>query len=413
MSLADRSRVATPSLVRHVVVALAIVFGLVSVGSRFATLGPKDVTVNDFTQDYVAARAWVHGANPYAPTRSLLAREVGPNAPFWPVSSRIQRNPHPPAYVVAVSPFSLLPYKLARVLWLLASAVFISCALAIVASALKWRRDAVVAVALGGLAIPIVQTDLILGQSTGLLLLLFVLSWRLLQQHSDRCAGALLGVAAAAKLFPVFMIVPLLRMRRFKAAVAMMLTAVIVEGASMLLVGRGATGTFLHVVTPENTTFWRPAPVNISLPGVAFRWLTKNPWQTGMPHLPVIAFGLAALLGIACILGAMRTPALRSNDVFWSAIPWMILGSFLAWAFYAVLALPLLMLVGDRYKGTIPPAAVLLAFALVVVGPPPGTQWTIPTPPTRQLVEFALATYGLLLLCAGEWGIVGRRRAVT
>jgi hypothetical protein len=185
----------------------------------------------------------------------------------------------------------------------------------------------------------------------------------------------------------------------------MLASAVAVEAVAILLIGLHATSTFVRTAAPQNMTFWRSAPVNVALPGIPFRWLTRNPWQVGMPDVRALAFVLATGLVFACVVAAFRTPGRVSADWFWAAVPWMILGSPLAWEFYAVLALPLAMIMAGRYRetGALPPLLLIAAVALVLTGSRPGVQWTLPTPPVRQLTEFALTTYGLLGLAAFDW----------
>lgn len=376
--------------------------------SRLTVLDETDLTRNDFTQDYVSARAWAAGQDPYGPTADLGRRFLGTEAASLRTVYPDRRNPHLPAELVVVRPLTRLSYRAARVAWLFLMALCMAVGVALAARTAGWGAAASVVAGAGALATPVAQKDLLYGQINGLLVLLLVMGWRWARAGSDARAGIALGVATALKLFPALLVVPLLRQRRARAAAWQVGTAVVVSASAALAVGLGATGRFLTEAAPENFRFWRAAPMNLSLVAMPFRWLSRSVWRPDAPDVETLAAILALALLAACVVAAVRTPARLTGDPFWAAVPWMLLAIPLSWEFSLVLVLPALLLALAR--GPLPTPLILLAIAIVVIGIPPGL--ASPAPGNSigvTMLGYGLPTYALVALGVGEWR---RRRGV-
>lgn len=388
--------------------ASAVIIGLTSVALRTTTSSDTTLGRSDYTQDYLSAKAWRDGHNPYAEARELNARYFGPQSVDRGINPPGHRNPHPPPLILLSAPLAHLRYRTARITWMLITSALLALGIGVFARTLGLRRGAAAAVGVGALALPVAQIDLIYGQSNGFLVLLVGLGWRELRRGRNSRAGFAFGAATALKLFPAFLVIPLLRRRSWRAVLWQAGTAVAVMGAGMLLVGGDATDRFVTEAGPENFRFWRTAPMNISLIAIPFRWLTPHPWRPDSAFdVPGIAALIAVVAAGACIFAAFKTPARLSGDVFLAAFPWMLLASPLAWDHYALLVVGLLMAVAVRAQqtGHMPPALVVLAAAVVLVGPPPGLPAPLVRPfaPVAQLFGFALPTYALIVLGSKEW----------
>ena len=392
----DPARLARP--VRVLLGVVVVALGVAAVVSRASSFSPGDLLRNEFTQDYVSARAISDGVDPYGNARDLMGRYFPGQAAY------VIRNPHPPLQIVLVRPLATLPYRGARAIWLLLQAAAFAGAIALVVRGFGWSRATAAVAGIAFLAIPVAQKELIYGNLNGALALLLALSWRALAVHRDRDAGIALGFAAAVKLFPIFMVIPLLRMRRGRS-VAWMAVAAIAFTALGFAFARPAGLAGLRSSLADNATFWRAAPFNISLPAVAYRWLTVSIWHRGVANVPAVASVVALLLFAACAAGAATTPARRTGDVFWSAVPWMVLAVPLAWDWYLVLLLPTVVavLATSARNGNALGIATLFGVALVAVGIPPGLP--IPGQPislAALVLGYGLATYGCLLLAAAD-----------
>jgi len=386
-------------LLRRVVAVLVMVLGLLSVGSRSTSLGYTDLTRNDFTPDYVSAKALLDGRDPYD-SLSKLVHYVGPNAPYYGPPSFDSRNVHPPFHVALVVPLAALPYRAARIIWLLLMAGCSGVAVGLLVRSLGVSRRWAVVIGIGVLALPIFQKDLVYGQSNGLLLLLLVIAWQSLKKDGQRLAGLTLGIAAAFKLFPVLMAVPLIRERRWRALGWMAGTAAVLSAAGAIIVGITPTREFIKPATPVNFAFWRAAPMNLSLPGVAYRWLTQSRWRPLGLNMPGIATVLALALIALCVVAMFRTPA-RLSGRYWAMMPLLLLATPLVWDTYLVLIAPILIagVIGSSNK-----VLVMVSLAILAIGIPPG----LPSPPQlvpdiAQVLGYALPTYALIVVAASEW----------
>lgn len=396
-----------PPIIRNGVVILAIGLGLLSVASRVRfTLSPQGVT-NDFTQDYIAARAWSDGLDPYEHEGVLVQRYLGADAPDFDLDPAGQhRTPHPPAMIFLMRAVSWLPYRAARITWLLLSALITALALGWFARLIGASTRAAIVIGIASLSIPVVQTDLIYGQSNGIILLLLVTAWWGLRHERSALTGATLGLATALKLFPLFMILPLIRGRRFSAALWQVGTAAAISAAALGVVGFTATSEFIRRVSPENLRLWRAAPINLSVLSVPYRWLTRSIWRPQAVNMPAIAALLVAILVIALIALSFRTRAALTGDFFWEAVPLMLLCVPTLWETYLVLMVPMTFMVLKRFlrREAVPlPLLVLISLAIADIGLIPGLPPALHASAVSQIFGFSLPMYGLVALALVGW----------
>jgi alpha-1,2-mannosyltransferase len=383
----------SPAL-RRVVAVLVVALGIAAVASRASSFGAADLVRNEFTQDYVSARALSARLDPYAPAPVLMRRFLPGRQAY------VVRNPHTPIQILLVWPISHLPYRGARAIWLLIQAAAIALGVGLVTRELGWSAGRAVVVGIGALAVPVAQKELIYGNLNGVILLLLAMAWRDLRRSSDRRAGVALGAAAALRLFPIFMLIPVLRMRRVKTVASTVATAAALTVVGFVPFGVSALHGF-RASLAENASFWRAAPFNVSLIAIPYRWLSTTIWHRGVANAPTLATILAVMLALACVVGASRTRATQTYDRFWAAVPWMILASPLAWDWYLVIAIPaVVVMVGYALEEHEPPSILaLLAVAFIAIGIPPGLP--IPGQPislAALVIGYGLATYGLVLL---------------
>jgi putative effector of murein hydrolase LrgA (UPF0299 family) len=367
---------------------VAVVLGALSVGFHLRFVRATNIARNEFTEDYVSARAVGDGLDPYEDTQALVTRYL-PDGVSYERAPVVLRNPHTPSQISLARPLSAFPYRSARTVWFFVMTAMIATAGVLVARALGASRMMAGVCAVGVLALPIVQAEIVYGNVTGLILLLMVLGWRDVSAGHRRRGGALLGVAAALKIFPVFLIIPLIRRRLHAAWAAFAASAVVAFAAGFLATGT-SIASYRHAAT-SNFAFWRASPKNVSLVAIPFRWLTRSIWRPDASVAPAAAWSLAGVLVLGCVLAAWRTRASRSRDRFWAVAPWMILASPLAWDRYVVLALPFLATaasaaVRDR---VVPPVGVLAAAAVAVIGTFPGA------PVASSSVGLLVFVYGL------------------
>jgi hypothetical protein len=331
------------------IIAVAVLLGCGGFAIQLVRVQRANLTADDFTPDYVSARAWIHGADPYAPLNALTDPHGGETTPYYHSSSPTQTNSHPPFTLAIFGAFAWLPYRTARTLWLFLSAALIAVSTGAVARRLGVSTAGSLAIAIGSLALPVVQSELHWGQENAVLLGLLVLAWLQLSSH-ERIGGVVLGAAIALKLFPTLFLLPLVRTRRFRTAGWSAGAAVTLTAVGIALVGLQSTHIFVRELGAD-VTYWRANVVNHSLVGHVFRYLTPNPWMhIRFNHLdqPLIAKAVVLGLAIICSMAVLRTAASRSGDYFWAATPWILLITPLTWTPSFVLVLPLVISISVR-----------------------------------------------------------------
>jgi len=354
---------------------------------------------SDFAQDYVAAKAWGHGTDPYANTPDLIRRFEPGTVQALPDN---HRDPHTPFQILLARPFNAVPFRAAYATWLLLNAAALVASLFLVLRALSLNRAVSLSIALGSLALPTVRLALANGEPNAPALLLLVAGWLSLRRGDEARAGLALGVATALRVFPILLVVPLLRKRAHRALWWQLGTAAAVSVMTGLILGVHAAIRFVTSAAPGNFRYWRAAGHNLSLLGIPFRWLTSSHWFPHSIDAPPLADIIAIGLFIACVYAAARTPARASNDVFWAAVPWAILASPLAWADYLILLIPLITLMLVRATPRMR-ALLVVPAAAVMIGRPYFVHVVNPIGVLRQALVLAIPLYGMLALAFLEW----------
>jgi Glycosyltransferase family 87 len=397
-------------LVMRLILGIAFVFIVIvavrGLATSWTNFDQPRRTVNDFTGDYLSARAFVKGGNAYGQTKVLASHYlVDLKKVKLPFGDPLARNPHPPAYVMLLAPFAFFPYVVARNAWLIVMGFSIAFAMGLIVRATGATLWVAAMVALGSLVLPPVVLELRIGEANALVLLAVVVGWWQIKKGRPVWAGIALGIGSALKIFPLFLVIPLIRNHKLKTVVVQVATAAIVSLGCALAIGWRETSELVTKIMPSNTRYWLSAPHNLSLISIPFRWLTRSRWSPVSIDIPTLAFVLAIALVLFCIAAAATTRARLSGDLFWAAIPWMLLVSPLFWYEYAVLSLPLIYLILSNHVRArrLPPWFVLIGIGLLLI-------WTFAALPgsnsessTALLTVFALPTYGLLILGLAEW----------
>jgi hypothetical protein len=224
---------------------------------------------------------------------------------------------YPPIATIATLPFSLPPYQVARILWMLALSAAVVGSLWL-CGVRDWRCY------VAACASPPVVAGLLYANLSLLLVLAVALAWR----WRDRpwLVGALLGLVVAMKLFlwPVAVWLALVR-RRLAFALAIGVAGV------LSLAGWAAVG--FAELTEYPTMMQHHADVN-DQDGVSVAALAA---QLGVPGNQLVA--LAA--GVAALMVAWR---LRRDEL--GAFAWAVTAALLAspmvwWHYFALLLVPL------------------------------------------------------------------------
>ncbi len=345
-----------------------------------ASAGQKS---NDFCQDYIAAVRVFQGVSPYLPLRDW--------PDFHTCVVPLNYDSHPPFSVLVVLPLGLLPLRDASVFWALVSlAFYLGSGVLLLKIVGWWSLRGAALFAAGSLFWTPFGGATDAQNFAQLLTFLLVAAWFLERKGKPGWAGAVLGLAALVKIWPLTLFLIVVMQRRWRPVLTGALTVLAGTLATLMLFGPSAYSAYLGPVRLEETPEV-PHEVNVSLIGALAR-----PW-TGFTDLPVIAFpplfsGLklsqAVLLGEAVaalvILGAVALVAWGLRRVQSATVNILCLGLLVT---ALLLGFPITWNWG-LITLLVPLATTLLALR------------SLPRPPRWW---FILLWIGLILLVNPEW----------
>ena len=320
---------------------------------------------------------------------------------------------YPPVFAVLVAPLGLLPDPVASLDWLLIGQVALAGAVVIVFRSWRPRGWALAALLCATLTFYPLWVDAVQGQANLLILLLVTAGIVGIVSGRPR-AGAALGVAAALKLTPLFMIVWLLVDRRFRESGWMLAGMVAMTGVGALFRFQD-TVVFFGQVVPAlagGTAYY----ANQSLDGMVRRVLTANaytqPWTVIPWAFLVIALLALGLTGWWFWRTRGQSPMVRSV----AFIPLLPLLSAVTWSHHLVILLPVIWLsviaIAGRDWPVVPTlilAGMLVVFSAVArwpVGPQfnsAGFRLAQTADPLVFIVANALFFGTLILFLVAPW----------
>lgn len=263
----------------------------------------------------------------------------------------------PTLVALVFQPLSLIDRTAALRLWVAVSGIALLVALAL-ASPRWWGVWAAALAAMVGL-----HVALRLGQASILMLALLVATWGLLRRGADRAAGTTLAVAISFKLFPVFLLIPLVAHRSRAALRALIVTLGVLGAATMIALGPGDVADAIRG-TLDTASYVYPGKQNESIPGVLLRATNSQAFAK------VVTTALTVLAAYTFL----RRPTRRVWSTFGVATVVMLLVQSIAWDHYFPMTivgfLTLAAVPSDRLRrpSTMVPAAI--AYLLVAQAEP-------------------------------------------
>ena len=328
-----------------------------------------DVAVwRDFGQDYLLARAFVDGIDPYVPVSVLAARYLQPVG----FLARTTPTPHPPSMAILVLPLTWLDYTSAVRAWfvLQAAALLTGVYLLLRSLGQRWSARLAPPPTLLLFLWPAVGLDIGLGQSTTLLLALLAAAQLALASGRPRLAGAALGITMLVKPLAWPWVLVLAGRKTWSALVVAALVTVVGWALPAVRFGIGPIAGYFMSVLPGMSSTYATEVTNLS-------WWTIGPRLFEGTSTPV--GGVAPLVGwppAAHVIGALVPAAALSLAVEWLPPRQTALGVFTAvallvnpisWTYYLVLAVLPAGLVARSLLQRLRPAYVLIAVASVAL----------------------------------------------
>jgi hypothetical protein len=382
----------------RVIVILCLIAGT----TAWARLGPEYVKMlrphgplnPDYFQDWASARNYWAGRPVYTPHSTTIPLYLGREPSEG--ERDIEYNAHPPASVLLALPLARRDFSGAMLSWNLVSLAAFLAALAIVAASLPELRALFLPVAvLLPFCLPIYATFQ-QGQLTFLLVLLVASAWALDRSDRPAAAGALVGVAAAIKLFPAYLVLYFAARRSWRAVLAAAAAFAILNLATAAVLGWPTYRDYLYLVLPSLEKF-RSYGFNLAFFGFwhkVFDPASERGWRTPLWYCPAAA-RYATLFSDLLVTALVATAAYRARArdqrdlAFALAVVAMLLVSPVSWDY----SLPLLLVpiaLAARAAPTSIRLSILLAPILVIFGLP-----------QMKLMEIALAGRPLHVASAG------------
>ncbi|HPM80091.1 MAG TPA: glycosyltransferase family 87 protein [Candidatus Anammoximicrobium sp.] len=451
---------AVPKLRPWIWAGLAVVVCLFQGMPFLDSLRPDIGQGNDFFQEWSSARNFWEGWPIYEETDVSVERYLGYHIPPGRRLT-IRYNAHPPPSVLLVAPLAWLDYRTATLAWNLISLAVFGLSLQLVLRAFHvqtpvWSVFPLVTLTL--LCDPL-REQVRQGQLNCALLALITGAWALERSQRPGWAGILVGLAAAIKLFPGFLLIYFGLAGRWRTVVAGLVTFLAVTACTAGLLGVGAYESYVSDVVPSLRQFqpWWP---NCSVwgwcakvfapgsPADAFEAELPGPpgnavqgQVTVIDSLPVfptvplhenflLARGLPALLVLLLLVAlaqaARHLKGTREGDIgFALAVTVMLLVSPITWPHYFLVLLPAWVLVWTTVTSSnLSRAAFLILSLLLWVSPVDlyslalshsfqngRPVWGTATP-VHTLTVLSLQTYALVGLAYWLRRLLKRKQAV-
>ncbi len=350
----------------------------VGLGPAYARiLRPATKSRPDFFQDWASAKNYRGGLPVYTLHSRTIPLYLG--RPQSDEESDIAYNAHPPTSVLLALPLAGLDLSDAMLAWNMISLVAFLASLAIVAASLPELKALFLPVAaLLPLCLP-VYGNFQQGQLTMVLVFLVTASWALDRSDRPAAAGALIGLAAAIKLFPAYIAIYLAARRRWRALIAAGAAFAALNLATIAILGWETYDDYVRIVLPTLEKF-RSYGFNLSLSGFWYKLFDPVGEQGRItplwPSSAVARYGtlvsdLVVTAVVVVLAHRAKTPAGR-DLAYGSAVTAMLLVSPVTWDYsIPLLLIPITVLARAAAKS--PRIPVLLVLVLVIFGLPPKT----------------------------------------
>ncbi|MGH9385435.1 MAG: glycosyltransferase family 87 protein, partial [Vicinamibacterales bacterium] len=249
-----------------------------------------DLHMNDFGKFYYSARAFLEGADMYAPTPAT-AMPVGQGRTLE------FANMNPPHFHLLVLPIARLQPLPAILVWTLVSVLGLAISVRAVAReiGIRWTASRILWALLGILVCSATEATILTGQVSFVLLLPLTLAWVAARRGRWRASAVWLGVLASLKPFFVVFAIYLIVKRRVAATLTMGAAALACSLLGLAVFGWDAYRSWVSALRGIQ---WTWAVMNASLHAPLARALTNNPFFTPLALAPEAVTPIGVALGL-------------------------------------------------------------------------------------------------------------------
>jgi alpha-1,2-mannosyltransferase len=298
----------------------------------------------DLKSYYVAGHLAIQGRNVYDPgSQMAVVRQQQLGDAYYPYI-------YFPIVAIGFMPLATLPFNTVQWLWYilsLASLVLsmfvlykIACKHSIQAdSGYSGKTLEPFSLLFGSMLMAGLASNFINGQTNTQILLLLTLCIVALEINKDYAAGFCLGILAMIKPQPLVIVPYLFVIKRFKAAVAAIVTFTVGSLLTGVLIGWDTFMYYIHEVLPSfamKATQFPPilinAPPNRSIQGLVMRLLTDSRWNPAVINMPdtaplIARLSVLLIIVVTAFFLSKRLHRSLSFHQVWTDIGWLALTS--------------------------------------------------------------------------------------
>lgn len=377
-----------------------LVCGLIGLYSFFVLTIGYSHGPSDFVQDYAAGHALLHGHPIYGDEIESYTRTL--------LGFQRHHNFHPPTNAVFFSALALLPYNVAFLVW---NGISLLLYLWIIGASYRVVRPPLPALFVFGFGLvwwPFLH-GIELGQSSMVIAALILGGWFALRREQSYLGGALLGLAATIKLFPLFLGAYLVMTKDRRALLAMIGVFCAVTAVTTMTVGTEDTLRYVYEIIPRDIVDWSGSVLNTSLFGLFLPLSTTNSYVQPLVVLPFedVVWWIKILSSVLVLFAIVRARLFllsrESDRAFALLILTMLLISPLTWVHIFPILIPILMalwriVAASRIRFVVILTLILLSISNILLLASLVRIWRPLLLPGGVYVLAALSTHALLIL---------------
>lgn len=312
-----------------------LLFGFLT--SSIVTEAFNGTSPTDFPNYYFAGKRFFEDRPIYSPLASEVRETLGWKYDVYPAD--------PPINLILLSPLSLLNYQSAWLLLAGLSTILLVVSIYLVSKTLNFDRLSSITFCCLALGSSPFLFLLKRNHMESIILFLGVLGWIAARKSFNKFAGALWGLAAALKLFPLIWVASFINNKKHRDIFfAGVLTFLVFSIFGAFEVGFANTEEFIYEIIPQSSR-WYGVAGNYSLLSLAIALF-------GPSFGNIVGWILAsALLAIFAVIVLLKK--LNIDSLFALSTCVALLVSPLSWLNYLILIFPVLLMTARKINFTI------------------------------------------------------------
>jgi hypothetical protein len=278
-----------------------------------------------------------------------------------------------PLTMLPLVPLAGIPVERAKQVWLLCNLIFLGAAMWFMSRMTRVRFESIWLLAFCGYFS--LRANFVLGQYYVFLLFLLTLAFYFIHREKFWLGGVMSGITFGLKLYGGPLLFYFATRRQWKAALAMIVTALLLAGLAIALFGAGDVRYYAMQILPRSLeggaldpyTPWNPTFTTLlRRTFVSDSELNPHPLWEAPGHYFFLRGFISMAIVVFLALGAGRRRASEQHDFAWFVIAAMLLSTSVASYTFIILLLPVVLL----FEEAAPWERAFLVFSYVLLSLP-------------------------------------------